>query len=132
MKHFYIYDNTSGLIEFIGTSNEPQYCNPNQTFTFCTDRINVAEQYHDTQTNTLSTRPDIAYTLSKPTIIADGTDTLTISGLPNPCQVTWPDGLQSEVTDGEIIFGTDLPGFHEFKLEAFPYKDLTITVEATE
>lgn len=64
------------------------------------------------------------------TVIADGVDEETILGIPNPCEVTWPDGEVTTVTDGEIRFSVDLVGTYTFKLESIPHLTEEVTIEA--
>jgi hypothetical protein len=88
--------------------------------------------YVDITTTPHEVKPKTEFelTLSKPQIAADGVDTVTISNIPNPTLVTWPDGFVSEVVGGEITFGVDLVGFHEFKFESIKHLTKTIQIEA--
>lgn len=63
-------------------------------------------------------------------IIADGVDELDISGLTNPCTVIWPDGVESEVTDGSIQWSVDYPGTYNFKLSSHIHLETEVSVEA--
>lgn len=130
MKHYYVYNNFTGQIERIGRSPHSQNRGANSTFSFVSNKVNPATHYHDTTTDTLTERPDLAPLISKTSILADGVDETVISSLPNPTTVTWPDGQVDTVTDGSIEFSVDLEGSYTFKLELFPYKSKEITVEA--
>lgn len=87
--------------------------------------------YLDTVSETVVAKTPL--TLSVPSnVIADGTTEYVISGLPNPCEIVWPDGFTSVVTDGEIRFDIDLPGLHTFEFFSLFYSIDKVTIEATE
>lgn len=70
-------------------------------------------------------------TLSMPSpILANGIDEAVITGVPTPCEVTWPDGEVTEVTDGLVRFSVDLAGSYTFKFDSIPHLIDDITVEA--
>ena len=68
--------------------------------------------------------------LPSSSIIANGTDEVIISGIPEGAQVEWPDGQTDIVTDGEIGFSVDLPGTYTFQFTAVPYLDQEVVIEA--
>lgn len=75
-------------------------------------------------------RPQINTTVTKPVIWADGLDTTRIQ-IPVPgTLVTWPDGVQTDDTDGYVDFAVDTPGTYTFRIEKFPFKTREITIEA--
>lgn len=74
-------------------------------------------------------RPTMPCTIDKPQILADGNDLATISGLPEPCTVSFK-GEEYEVTDGSFSFTANIPGIFTVEIEAFPYLPATFTVEA--
>lgn len=70
--------------------------------------------------------------LDKTSIIADGVDAATLSGLPNPSTVTLlNDYTETIVTDGTLVFTADVPGKYRLKVDAFPYLDTEFTIDAT-
>ena len=130
MKHYYIYNNATDRIELVGTTIELFETEPGYVMYESTERVDVNQYYHDPVSDTLIERPDLTLTVSKSTITADGTDETSISGLPNPTTVAWPDGQEDLVTDGSIEFSVDLEGSYIFRLESFPFKTQEITIEA--
>jgi hypothetical protein len=74
----------------------------------------------------------LTYVQNKPNIRADGVDVLTITGLPNPITVKWPDGLTTEETDGFVSFTLDLAGDYEVVLDAPHYQREVINVSAVD
>lgn len=74
-------------------------------------------------------RPEMALSVTKTDISADGTDSAIITGLPSPASVT----LNSEtydVLDGVIEITVEAPGVYAVKCTAWPYRDKEITVNA--
>lgn len=68
--------------------------------------------------------------INKTTILADGIDECLITGIANPSTVTWSDGQQDEITDGEAGFSVDLPGAYKIKIASIKHFTEEITVEA--
>lgn len=56
---------------------------------------------------------------------------ITISNIPNPCDVTWPDGEVTTVTDGEVVLNVDLVGSYTFKFDSIPHLIDDVTIEVT-
>ena len=63
-------------------------------------------------------------------ILADGVDEFAIYNLPDPCTVTWPDGVTTEVTGGAIQYSVDYPGTYTFKLRSPIHLETEVSVEA--
>lgn len=76
-------------------------------------------------------RPQMTAALDKTFILANTEDVATVSGLPEPCTVTFK-GQQYEVTDGSFGFHVDIPGTYVVDIEAWPHLPATFTVEAVE
>ena len=68
--------------------------------------------------------------IDKFTVQADGSDTVTISGLPIPCSVT-VNGQTVTVDDGTLELTFDLPGDYPVKLTADGYIPLEVVIHAT-
>ena len=62
-------------------------------------------------------------------LVADGKDTLVLSGLPLPCAVQIGE-RRYEVEDGELEWSTLMPGTYYIHVEAFPYLDWDAEVSA--
>jgi hypothetical protein len=88
--------------------------------------------YVDISTTPHEVKPkqELSVSISKAQISADGIDTTTLSNIPNPTTVTWPDGIKTEVTDGEIVFGVDLVGIYSFEFESVAYLTHSLQIEA--
>jgi len=65
-------------------------------------------------------------------IEANGIDSFELNNLPQGTIVTIdPDDETHEVNDGELSFATEQPGLYTLHIDAFPYRNATITIEAT-
>jgi len=91
---------------------------------------NDVTQYVDTVTWEVKDKPPLPAVLSKTTLAADGVDSITVSGLPVPCQVVL-DKVQYEVPDGEFEFTVDLPGEYTLSIQVVNYLPFDTTVTAT-
>jgi hypothetical protein len=80
-------------------------------------------------------RPTLRLVLSKETLVANGTDSITLSGLPNPCTVIRdPEEPEEEVvtvTGGGFIFTAENPGMYRFRIDRFPFLPLDLEFIAT-
>lgn len=68
--------------------------------------------------------------IDKPQIVADGNDTVTISNVPAGTSITWHDGQEDAVNDGQVQLSTDLPGAYTLIFDAVPYLRQEVTIEA--
>lgn len=80
-------------------------------------------------------RPLLVVKASKTALIANGTDTITLSGLPNPCTIVKDLGEPEEeaitVEGGGFVFSADDPGLYRFRIERFPFLPLDLEFTAT-
>lgn len=74
-------------------------------------------------------RTELNLTVSALTLVADATDTVTISGIPLDVTVRWPDGVET-TGDNTAEFSVDLPGTYTFRFTGIPYLDQEVTLEA--
>lgn len=130
MKPYYIFDDASGQILFTGITIEEKETDEGMSFRFHHEKVDSVEYYHNIESDQLEVRPLMPCTVSDFSILADGNSACTISNLPNPVTVKWPDGVITEVTDGEIIFKVDMAGNYAFELDAFPYKTHFLLITA--
>lgn len=72
----------------------------------------------------------VPYASSALTLTADGIDELVLSGLPDPCSVTWPDGVVTEVSGGQLAWSVDYPGTYSFRLSSPIHLETEVSVEA--
>lgn len=86
---------------------------------------------------TVLDRPNLQVSIDKTSIIADGADYLTLTGLPDPCEiiVDAPDPTVettiTEVSGGGFEFEADTPGTYTIEVRRFPFLPLKIEVTAT-
>lgn len=84
--------------------------------------------YHDL-VNTFLPRPEISVEPSKTMFMADGMDSIAISGLPIPSTIK-VDTEEYMIEDGEFEFTVDMPGVFHITCKAFPHIPKTWVVEA--
>jgi len=93
----------------------------------------VDDLYVDVATETVRRREPCPGDLDRPKVAADGTDTATISGLPEPCGVEVVSGqtrVRRTVEDGVIEIAVDTPATYEVTVEAWPHLPTTFRIEA--
>ena len=74
-------------------------------------------------------KPLLSVIVDKPTITADGSDVVTITGIPEGATVRWND--MEMIADGnDIEFMTDIVGEHKLRITLWPYKDAEVTIHA--
>lgn len=66
----------------------------------------------------------------KTSILADGTDTATLSGLPDPC-IVHVNGATHSITGGTLELDADYPGIYQVEIREFPYRDFIQEITAT-
>lgn len=80
-------------------------------------------------------RPSFSLALSKSTIIANGTDKATLTGVPSGATVTMDrigGGSRSAVADGTTVeIAASLPGSYVLTVSKWPYRDEVFTLAAT-
>jgi hypothetical protein len=89
--------------------------------------------------NTVTNRPLLSTvaTWTATTLSANGTATVTLSGVPNPSNysIQVPDGVTTipdgVVTTGSLIFKTNYPGLYVVTIDSFPYQIYKQTITAT-
>lgn len=88
----------------------------------------VAAKHYYTNGSVIS-RPLFNLTIDS-SVVANITDEAVITGIPSGTSVTWPDGVVTVETDGQVEFSTDTPGSYTFKFELWPYQVKEVTIEA--
>lgn len=66
----------------------------------------------------------------KTSILANGSDTATLSGLPDPCTVL-VNGQEYIVTGGTLELDAGYPGTYRVEIRHFPYRDFVQEIIAT-
>jgi hypothetical protein len=90
----------------------------------------ISSYYYDIENDLLLERPAITATPDKTSMLADGVDTVTITGLPVPCTIVI-DETSYEVPDGSFAFSTTLAGTYIISIDNFPYLPISWEVTAT-
>ena len=71
----------------------------------------------------------------KTTLVANGVDTVELTGLPNPCTIVEdpgePEETSYEVTGGGFVFSADTPGKYQFRVDRFPFLPFSVEFTAT-
>jgi len=67
---------------------------------------------------------------------ANGVDSFELTDLPQGTSAIIsfedePDNEAYEINDGELSFSTEQPGIYTIRINAFPYREATVTIEAT-
>lgn len=79
-------------------------------------------------------KPPLRVSANKTTLIANGNDSITLSGLPNPCSViSDPEDPEEEhltVAGGGFVFTAENPGKYRFRIERFPFLPLDLEFTA--
>ena len=78
-------------------------------------------------------RPAPGVECSLADILADGEDTAELSGLPVPCvaRISGPTGFSElSVPHGVLLFSASVPGAYRVQIEAFPFLDWEVTINA--
>jgi hypothetical protein len=125
----------TGLIRRFATGPTPEWAalqaiKPDETVREVDETITFEHWYSGTD---FVLKEPLPGTWDVNSIAADGAETATLSGLPNPTMITITGPVQNavEVIDGSLEFSTDTPGSYTVTASAFPYLDQVTTVEAT-
>jgi hypothetical protein len=127
MKHYLSFDTTTGRITNAFTVAQAVPSVPGLVEVSEAQLAEVESGY--IVDGTVTPRPTNPTTPSGLSVVADGTDLFTLSGLPNPSTVL-VDGTPYEVTDGVFEVSFDLPGSYRVQVEAFPYLPVEYEVTA--
>jgi hypothetical protein len=83
----------------------------------------------------IQSRPALRVVVNKTTLVANGTDSIVLSGLPIPCEMIQDPGEPEEervtITGGGFIFTAENPGKYQFRIERFPFLPLDLEFTAT-
>lgn len=83
----------------------------------------------DPATSSLLLREECPAVVDKTTIAADGTDSATITGLPDPVMVMI-DGERHEVTGGVLELTADVPSTYRLAVDHWPYLPWVLEIVA--
>jgi hypothetical protein len=83
--------------------------------------------------NTVTPRPTFTLTADKTSIVADGQDVITISGLPEgECDVQLWGAVNDQWTQtGDIQLTANIPGAYQIRVSQWPYQEQEITFNAS-
>lgn len=85
----------------------------------------------------LADRSPLIVEVDKTTLVADGIDSITLTGLPDPCDIIIddPDPLvetsEETVTGGGFVFVADDPGVYTVEVRRWPFLSFKIEFTAT-
>jgi hypothetical protein len=139
MGSYTIFDQLGVIKRVVDCPESMAHLQPEAGESILEGKANDVTQYVDTSTLEIKDKPALPIQVNKYQIQADEVDELIITGLPT----TEPNGntISSfvtvagntyEVTDGEFVFTTDVPGIYTIMCEALNYLTETITVEAVD
>lgn len=84
---------------------------------------------------TILNKPTLRLRISKTVLIANGEDSVTIRGLPSPCEITFdrgePEEEVVEITGGSFSFTSENPGRYNLYIEVFPFLPYELEIIAT-
>lgn len=122
------YDVASGEITRIGTCREDDLALQGTIIAPVGDF--VRDSTHYVSAGVVTPKTASAAIIDKTTIVADGVDTATISGLPNPSLLD-VNGSEVTVTDGTLELTTSLPGSYVIRLRNPAHFEMKWKVTAT-
>lgn len=134
-KHYGVYNTATGKIVSVHTTNGDVTAHPvgvDQAVIELPER-KLGKYFVDISVNPHATTEKLPMSLilTKTSVIADATDEGLIEGVPNPSTVTWPNGVVTQETDGDIRFTLDLEGTFQIKIESLEYITELVDVSAT-
>jgi hypothetical protein len=78
----------------------------------------------------LAERPMVAIAVDRTEITADGVDTASITGLPDPCTLLI-DGVPVTVDGGRLELTADMPATYSIVFDQFPAMSWSVEITAT-
>jgi hypothetical protein len=121
-----IYDRTTGEVIMALTTSNPTFeavdSTPNTDYDIVEGLGADDTHYIDISVTpvTIETKTDLSADFDKLTVTANGTDTATLSTLPNPCTV-YVDEVATIVTDGSFEFTADAVGTYSIRVSEVSY-----------
>lgn len=132
MKNFVVYKTTTG--EILRTGRAPDDMLTIQAGageTVIEGTANDATQY--VAAGVVTNKPPMGCTINKTTMLANGVDSATISGVPNPttARVSGPASSTATVIDGTLQLTFDLPGTYKVALTSINKLPQEFAINAT-
>lgn len=132
MKKFIVYRTATG--EILRTGSAPDDMIAIQAIageTVIEGTANDITQY--IAAGVVTNKPPMGCTIDKTTMIANGVEVATISGVPNPttARVSGPASSTATVTDGTLQLTFDLPGTYKVALTSLNKLPQEFTINAT-
>jgi len=134
MKWFALYDPSTG--EVITTGSAPDNMVDLQSAPGLNRYVGQVDPVHqyidvtDPANPVVADKQPLPYTVDKTTVVADGVDIVTISGLPDSAEVE-VSGAVATPTAGVVELTFASPGDYTVQMRAFPYLDAEVTIHAT-
>jgi hypothetical protein len=85
---------------------------------------------------TVVAKPELAVSIDKFEILADGIDIATLTGLPDPCEIIIDDPdptvetMTAEVSGGGFEFAAETPGVYTIEVRRFPFLPWSVQIVA--
>jgi hypothetical protein len=125
--HIHEADNINARLDFFGSEEHSWVDSPSDIFLEYVLSVNGVP--------IVTPRPNLRVKVNKTTLVADGVDSITLSGLPIPCEMVQdpgePEEQQFTVTEGGFVFTAEDPGKYQFRIERFPFLPLDLEFTAT-
>jgi len=125
--YFHEADNINARLDFFGS----------ETHGIITEESDRFSQYvlFSNGMPLIMSRPSLRVFVSKISLIANGSDSIILSGLPIPCEMVQdpdePEEQRVTVYGGGFIFTAENPGKYQFRIERFPFLPLDLEFTAT-
>jgi hypothetical protein len=121
MKQYAKFDLTTGEILATGVCLDDEFAEDPDVITWDTDDIvRGKDHYVLLPEKTITPKTPLPVTWDKLTIVGDGVDTATLSGLPIPCKA-FIDGEAMVIEDGELQFTSSTIGQYQVWIVSAPY-----------
>jgi len=130
---FIKYELTTGKI--ISTCSCPEYAYaantpPSTEFGYLNGAVHDPSAYY-VLNEEITERPSFNLPEAPIQLQANGIDSFELNDLPQGTIVIIdPDDEAYTIDDGELSFATEQPGIYTIHINAFPYREATITIEA--
>lgn len=110
--------------------------NTNEDRKFLDGELDRETQYADISVDPIEVKPRPSFTAEadKQSIFADGTDVITVTGLPQGdtrVSISGPIGTSWVENRDQITLTVNIPGRYRIRFTQFPYKDSTVEFDAT-
>lgn len=132
MIWFVFYDSTGLITQMANAYDSEDVDLQMETFglpvVLMSEPLDDTRKYHVSE-GELHLRSELNISMSKSTVLADGVDSVTLEGFPDPCQII-VEGVEHTLTGGTLILRADTPTTYQIECRHWPYLDWSTTIEA--